>query len=135
MRRCSLNEEGARMLAVFILGIGLAGCAAEPEVSTELPSFYVSLASTKAEVDAKAASSMISGFSRNNGLGPVTLDRELMRLAQEQARAMAAHNEMGHNVGTSFAERIRKSRKPRAISPCPVPNSESSTSDESRTHE
>lgn len=97
------------MLATFLFGIGLAACAAEPQVTEEMPSFYVSLASTRTEVDAKAAASMISGFRRNNGLGSVTVDRELMRLALEQARTMADRNEMGHNVGVSFSERIRKS--------------------------
>ena len=97
------------MLAALVLGIGLAACAAEPQAPDEMPSFYVSLASTRAEIDAKAAASMISGFRRNNGLGPVHVDRELMRLAQEQARTMAARNEVGHNVGVSFSERIRNS--------------------------
>jgi uncharacterized protein YkwD len=97
------------MLAAFILGIGLAACAAEPQAPDEMPSFYVSLASMRTDVDAKAAASMISGFRRNNGLGPVHVDRELMRLAQEQARTMAARNELGHNVGMPFAERIRNS--------------------------
>jgi len=108
--RCLSLEEFARMLCALLIALGLAGCASEPETqNNELPSFYVSLASTRAEVDAKAAASMISGYRRNNGLGPVTLDKELMRLAREQAGAMAAHNEMGHNVGTSFSERIRNS--------------------------
>ena len=97
------------MLAAFMLGIGLAACAAEPQAPEETPSFYLSLAAARAEVDAKAAASMISGFRRNNGLGPLHVDRELMRLAQEQARAMAARNELGHNVGVSFSERVRKS--------------------------
>ncbi len=97
------------MLAAFMLAIGLAACATEPQVTEETPSFYVSLASTRAQIDAKAAASMISGFRRNNGLSPVTVDRELMRLAQEQARTMAERNELGHNVGVSFTERIRNS--------------------------
>ena len=109
MRRSSLTKKGARMLAAFLLGAGLAACAAEPPTTAEPPSFYVSLASTRAELDANAAASMISGYRRNHGLGPVTLDRELMRLAQAQARAMAAHNELGHNAGGSFADRVRNS--------------------------
>jgi uncharacterized protein YkwD len=97
------------MLSALMLAIGLAACAAETQPSSETPSFYVSLASANAQVDAKTAASMISGFRRNNGLGPVTVDRELMRLAQEHARAMAGRNELGHNVGGSFSDRIRNS--------------------------
>jgi hypothetical protein len=33
---------------------------------------------------------MISGYRSNNGLGPVIIDADPMRLASEQARAMAA---------------------------------------------
>jgi uncharacterized protein YkwD len=104
------------MFAVFLLGAGLAACAADQPTTSEPPSFYVSLVAVRAELDAKAAASMISGYRRNHGLGPVTLDRELMRLAQAQARTMAARNEVGHNVGVSFTERIRNSSvKARAV--------------------
>jgi uncharacterized protein YkwD len=98
------------MFCSFLLALGLAGCAAEQEgVPIEQPSFYVSMASARAEVDAKAAAAMISGFRRNNGLGPVVVDKELMRLAREHAREMAARNEMGHNVGRRFEDRIANS--------------------------
>jgi uncharacterized protein YkwD len=50
---------------------------------------------------------MISGYRANNGLGPVTVDPELMLFANEQARAMAAHDKMDHDVARPFAERIR----------------------------
>ena len=43
-----------------------------------------------AVLDAKAAASMISGYRHNNGLGAVGLDDHLMRMAEEQARAMAS---------------------------------------------
>jgi uncharacterized protein YkwD len=108
--RCLPSRESTRMLCTFFLALGLAGCAAEQEtLQDEQPSFYVSMAAVRAEVDAKTAASMISGFRRNNGLGPVTVDKELMRLAREHAREMAARNEMGHNVGTRFEDRIRNS--------------------------
>jgi uncharacterized protein YkwD len=53
---------------------------------------------------------MISGYRRNNGLGTVTIDPELMRLANEQASAMAARGALDHGAGAPFKERIRKSR-------------------------
>ena len=52
---------------------------------------------------------MISGYRGNNGLPAVTVDPELMRLASEQAHAMAAHDKMDHDIGRPFQERIRNS--------------------------
>lgn len=97
------------MFAAYLLGLCLTACAADRDFDVEQPGFYVDLAAVSAAVDPKSAASMISGYRRNNGLGPVVLDRELTRLAQAHARTMAARNELGHNVGTSFTERIRNS--------------------------
>jgi uncharacterized protein YkwD len=66
------------------------------------------LAQAEATVDSAAAASMISGYRSNNGLGPVVVDAELMRLAGEQARAMAARDKMDSDVGRPFHERMRK---------------------------
>ena len=64
------ERRGAPMLCSFFLTLALTGCAAEQEVlQSEPPSFYISMAAARAEVDAKAAASMISGFRRNNGRG------------------------------------------------------------------
>jgi uncharacterized protein YkwD len=52
---------------------------------------------------------MISGYRGNNSLGPVAVDPELMRLASEQAHAMAAHDRMDHDIGRPFQERIKDS--------------------------
>ncbi len=52
---------------------------------------------------------MISGYRSNNGLGPVIVDPELMRLANDQARTMAARNKLDHDVGRPFQQRIKKS--------------------------
>jgi uncharacterized protein YkwD len=60
-------------------------------------------------VDAAAAASMISGYRTTNGLSPVTVDPDLMRLASEQAHAMAARDTLDHAVGHPFQERIQKS--------------------------
>ena len=73
------------------------------------PSFYRSLAAPGAALDAPAAASMISGYRHNNGLPAVTLDPNLMAMAQEQARVMAARNTLDHSAGRSFKERIKAS--------------------------
>lgn len=100
----------ARSLAqAALLGcvLALAGCAAEQIPSGE-PSFYRNLAKG-GQLDPVAAASMISGFRQNNGLTPVSLDPELMKMAEAQARAMAAKNKLDHNVAGSFNDRLRRS--------------------------
>jgi uncharacterized protein YkwD len=89
------------------LTFGLTGC--DDYKPSEQPSFYQSMASADAKVDAKAAASMISGYRRNNGLGIVTLDDKLMRMAEEQARAMASKNKFEHDAAGPFAQRVKRS--------------------------
>jgi uncharacterized protein YkwD len=97
----------ARAITLCALTAGLFGCSGyQPEGQ---PTFYNSMAAAGAEVDAKAAASMISGYRRNNGLGVVTLDPHLMRMAQEQARAMASKNRFEHDAAGVFAQRIKHS--------------------------
>jgi uncharacterized protein YkwD len=99
------------MLAAFMLGIGMAACPAHQEPLTQQPSCDVSLvAASQVQVNAHALASIISAFRREHGLGPVTVDPDLNRFAQAHARTMAAHNMMGHDVGTSFSERRRSLR-------------------------
>jgi uncharacterized protein YkwD len=86
---------------------GLVGCSDAPKSSGK-PSFYQSMATADAKVDAKAAQSMISGYRRNNGLGIVTLDDKLMKLAEEQARAMASKNRFEHDAAGPFAQRVKR---------------------------
>ena len=91
-----------------MLAVGLvAACAGDrdPPAAGE-PSFYRSMAASGAQVDAAAAASMISGYRKNNGLGAVTVDPKLMRLASEQAQAMAARDRLGHDVAGDFGRRI-----------------------------
>jgi uncharacterized protein YkwD len=100
--------------AIAVGAATLFGCTGN-NVPEGQPSFYQDLAGPVAALDADAAQSMISGYRRNNGLGVVTLDPELMRLANEQATAMAARGTLDHNVGAPFQERIRKSRFDAAV--------------------
>jgi uncharacterized protein YkwD len=52
---------------------------------------------------------MISGYRHNNGLGAVTLDPELMKLAEAQAHAMAQRDKLDHNVIRGLGDRIKRS--------------------------
>ena len=89
------------------LALLLAACASDVDPPAGQPTFYRSMASANAELDANAAASMISGYRQNNSLETLTLDPELMRLAQEQARAMAARDKLDHNVKGEFNKRLR----------------------------
>src|SRR6266540_7427821 len=93
---------GARLAAMAITAL-LCACAGERDLPAE-PSFYHSLATKDAQVDATMAASMISGYRTNNGLTAVTLDPELMKLAEAQAQAMATRDKLDHNVIRAFNE-------------------------------
>jgi uncharacterized protein YkwD len=98
-----------RALVLLLAAAALAACAADtgPMPSGE-PSFYRNLAKG-GELDPNAAASMLSGYRHNNGLPAVTLDPALMRLAEQQARAMVAKDKLSHDVGGSFTQRLRNS--------------------------
>jgi uncharacterized protein YkwD len=93
---------------ILLSAMVLAGCAGDNNPPTGLP-IYQSLATADAKLDVKTAVSMISGYRKNNGLGPVSIDPELMKLAEAQAHAMATRNKLSHDVSRPFAERIRNS--------------------------
>jgi len=94
-------------LAAFL---ALAACAGtDTYMPKGEPSFYRNLAQPGAQLDAAAAASMISGYRANNGLPAVTLDPELMRMAQSQADVMAARDKLDHNAGKPFAARLKQS--------------------------
>jgi uncharacterized protein YkwD len=95
-------------LTLCALTAGLIGCSSDGFLPSGQPSFYRSMATADARIDAATAASMISGYRRNNGLNAVALDPHLMRMAEAQARAMASRNRLDHNIGGAFGERIRR---------------------------
>jgi len=97
--------------AVPILALtALAACAGDNNyVPKSEPSFYRNLAQPGAELDAAVAASMISGYRANNGLGAVTLDPELTRLAAAQAGVMAQRDKLDHAAGKPFVVRLKAS--------------------------
>jgi len=100
----------ARIVGSALLAAVLAGCfLGDRDPPPGQPSFYRSLAQNGVQVDAAAAQSMISGYRQNNGLGPVTVDPILTRMAQEQAQVMAARDKLDHSAGRPFQDRIRTS--------------------------
>ena len=99
-----------RLLVPALALMTLGACAVSDNYQPKgEPSFYRNLAQPGAELDAAAAASMISGYRANNGLPVVTLDPELMRLAQTQADTMAKRDKLDHSVGKPFTARIKQS--------------------------
>ena len=98
-----------RLCGLAIAGLALAGCAGDNFVPKSEPSFYRSLAQPGAQLDAAAATSMISGYRANNGLPAVTLDPDLTRLAAAQASVMAKRDKLDHNAGKPFVGRLKAS--------------------------
>jgi uncharacterized protein YkwD len=105
MGRCQVLHSVA--LAALAAAV-LSACVSD-RVPSEQPSFYASMANAAAVVDAGAAASMISGYRRNNGLGTVELDPDLMRMATDQARMMASRDRLDHGAGRDFNSRIATS--------------------------
>ena len=69
----------------------LAGCAGEPALTSSTPV----LASTS---DARAAAALISEYRAANGLPRVTVDQNLNRAAEYQAREVAAAGALSHGA-------------------------------------
>jgi uncharacterized protein YkwD len=79
-----------RIMLLGCLAAALAGCVLEPRPAPQTPSFYRSLAQPTAILDAAMARDMLGAYRRNQGLGPLALDPDLQRIAEAEARAMAA---------------------------------------------
>ena len=105
----ALIAECVLRIATALALLGFSGCASEAPPPAGQPSFYRNLAQG-GQLDPAAAQSMISGYRGNNGLGAVTIDPDLMRLAEEHSRNMAARDKLDHDVSKAFNQRIRGSR-------------------------
>jgi uncharacterized protein YkwD len=96
----------ARLVALAALAL-LGACAGDRDPPIGEPSFYRNMAEKGAQLDATTAASMISGYRTNNGLTTVSIDPELMKLAEAQAQAMASQDKLDHNVIRDFNERLK----------------------------
>ena len=76
---------------------------------------YVDIASPGAHLDPVAAASMISQYRQNNGLGAVTVDPDLMTLAEAQSVVMAEKNKLDHDVRAPLAKRLSTAGYPAAV--------------------
>lgn len=67
---------------------------------------YRSLAAPGAAVDPEAARAMLSLYRANKGLSPLAVDPGLQRVAEAQARAMAADGQISHDAHGSLTQRL-----------------------------
>lgn len=91
----------------------LGGCAADAPI--EQPSMYLSMAEPSAKLDAPAAATMISLYRKNNGVGAVVIDPELMRIAEAQSQAMASRNKLDHDVKAPLPKRLQAAGYPSTL--------------------
>jgi len=103
----TLIAECVLRVAAALALLSSTGCTSDAPVPAGEPTFYNNLAQG-GQLDPAAAQSMISGYRANNGLGAVAIDPELMKLAEEHSRNMAARDKLDHDVGKP--QRIRGGR-------------------------
>ena len=106
------------MIRTFAMLLGLltvAGCVTDKPPSDEQPAFYLDMAHGGAKLDAAVAASMISGYRANNSLGPVTVDPELMKVAETQSMVMAKRNKMDHDVAGTLPKRLAAANYPATL--------------------
>ena len=94
--------------------LALGGCMAD-NPPTEQPTMYLSMANGGATLDPQAAASIISLYRQNNGLGTVVVDSDLMKLAEQQSRAMASRNKLDHDVKGPLEKRLGASGYPATL--------------------
>lgn len=85
-----------RFLLLLALAAGLAACGG--------PS--ARYAAHDVPVDAAAAAALISRYRAAHGLGPVSVDPSLARVAAAQARRNAETGELSHEAGGAFPARL-----------------------------
>ncbi|RDJ26663.1 CAP domain-containing protein [Bosea caraganae] len=89
------------------LGVALliAGCAGEPRRAGPINEKTLqSVANVR--VDPAGAIRMLNAYRAGRGLGPVRLDPLLTAMAQRQADAMAASNNLSHDAAGNFFSRV-----------------------------
>ena len=99
-----------RALAAIIGLLALGGCAAD--VSVEQPSMYFNMAEGGAKLDPQAAATMISLYRKNNGLGAVVVDPQLMKVAEAQSQAMASRNKVDNDLKNPLTRRLNAAGYP-----------------------
>ena len=93
------------VFACLVLAAPLAACSFGEDVGSL---FRTPLATKQGTVDANEAASLISQYRASHGLGPVTIDPTLMKIAAVHAERMATDNQVAHILPGegSFPQRL-----------------------------
>lgn len=95
------SRSGAALLTALLL----AGCAGAPkDAGPPSPRRLERLAAVK--VEPAEAVRILNAYRAGKGLGPVRLDPALTAMAQRQADAMAAGDNLSHDAAGSFTARV-----------------------------
>ncbi len=98
-----------RIVYALALSLALAGCGGDPFDKAPInPHAERDLAAVR--LDPAAAVATLNAYRARLRLKPVRLDPALSAMAQRQAEAMVAGNQMSHDVGGSFTSRLAASR-------------------------
>ncbi len=91
--------------AALVIPLWLAGCATH----TSEPPLRSPKALDSTYLDAQEALRWLNAYRAKLGLGLVALDPKLTAVAQQQANAMAAADQLTHDVSGNFPSRLRAS--------------------------
>ena len=92
--------------AALAAALALAGCGGGEPLRTGPIDPKVLRAVADAHVDPAGAATMLTAYRASRGLGPVRLDPALTAMAQRQADAMVAANDLSHDVAGGFSSRV-----------------------------
>jgi hypothetical protein len=104
MLRSRFGIASALLLAALLAGCGGGTVQQAPPTTNPL---FDSMAVPGAVVDARTAVSVVSDFRTGNGQSTLEIDPVLMRLAQNQANAMARADKLSHDLSGTPGNRAR----------------------------
>jgi uncharacterized protein YkwD len=95
-----------RIGTAFALCVALALTSCGESLETKPLSAQALRALADVHVDPTTATATLNSYRTSHGLGSVRLDPALTTMAQHQADAMAAGNQLSHDVAGSFSSRF-----------------------------
>jgi uncharacterized protein YkwD len=98
--------RSAYAAAALVAALCLSGCGGEGPLESGPVNPSVARQVAAVHLDPAAATKMLTAYRASRGLGAVRLDPTLTAMAQRQADAMVAANELSHDVAGGFTARL-----------------------------